>query len=616
MNEQTSRTRRFFSSLFSLVNTVRKGIVNLIFFTLLLLFIIALSADDEKIKVPQQTALVLDFSGDIVEQKHLIDPMNTFVNEALNQPEENPEVLLSDIIDVIKRAQFDDRVKVLVLKLDRMGSSGLTKLDLIAEQLTAFKASGKKIIATGDQYSQNQYYLASFADEIWLNSNGYVLLDGYGRYQLYYKSALDKLDISQHIFRVGTYKSAVEPYMRDDMSAQAKEANQAWLDELWSHYKTNVAKQRGFSVKNFDESVDSLLTKLRAVDGKIADYALQNKWVDHLKSREQVLKDLTTLVGTDKYQRIGFNDYLKTIKPVFPLVNPTTDKVAVIVAKGTILDGKQKPGTIGGDSTAQLLKKARKNKNVKAVVLRVDSPGGSAYASDIIRQEIELIKQAGKPVVASMGTYAASGGYWISAPADKIIAAPTTITGSIGIFGFFMTFEKTLNKLGINTDGVGTTEFAGLGLTRSISPQMHQVFQMSIERGYKDFINLVVNNRNMTFEQVDAIAQGRVWTGNKAKELGLVDELGSLTDAINMAADLAKLGSFDTLIVEQELTPKDKFFESLVGQAMIYLPESTEVNTSAGPIKALLTKLANEFSAVEQLNDPQGIYSLCLTCEL
>ena len=616
MNEQTSRTRRFFSSLFSLVNTVRKGIVNLIFFTLLLLFIIALSADDEKIKVPQQTALVLDFSGDIVEQKHLIDPMNTFVNEALNQPEENPEVLLSDIIDVIKRAQFDDRVKVLVLKLDRMGSSGLTKLDLIAEQLTAFKASGKKIIATGDQYSQNQYYLASFADEIWLNSNGYVLLDGYGRYQLYYKSALDKLDISQHIFRVGTYKSAVEPYMRDNMSAQAKEANQAWLDELWSHYKTNVAKQRGFSVKNFDESVDSLLTKLRAVDGKIADYALQNKWVDHLKSREQVLKDLTTLVGTDKYQRIGFNDYLKTIKPVFPLVNPTTDKVAVIVAKGTILDGKQKPGTIGGDSTAQLLKKARKNKNVKAVVLRVDSPGGSAYASDIIRQEIELIKQAGKPVVASMGTYAASGGYWISAPADKIIAAPTTITGSIGIFGFFMTFEKTLNKLGINTDGVGTTEFAGLGLTRSISPQMHQVFQMSIERGYKDFINLVVNNRNMTFEQVDAIAQGRVWTGNKAKELGLVDELGSLTDAINMAADLAKLGSFDTLIVEQELTPKDKFFESLVGQAMIYLPESTEVNTSAGPIKALLTKLANEFSAVEQLNDPQGIYSLCLTCEL
>ena len=616
MNEQTSRTRRFFSSLFSLVNTVRKGIVNLIFFTLLLLFIIALSADDEKIKVPQQTALVLDFSGDIVEQKHLIDPMNTFVNEALNQPEENPEVLLSDIIDVIKRAQFDDRVKVLVLKLDRMGSSGLTKLDLIAKQLTAFKASGKKIIATGDQYSQNQYYLASFADEIWLNSNGYLLLDGYGRYQLYYKSALDKLDISQHIFRVGTYKSAVEPYMRDDMSAQAKEANQAWLDELWSHYKTNVAKQRGFSVKNFDESVDSLLTKLRAVDGKIADYALQNKWVDHLKSREQVLKDLTTLVGTDKYQRIGFNDYLKTIKPVFPLVNPTTDKVAVIVAKGTILDGKQKPGTIGGDSTAQLLKKARKNKNVKAVVLRVDSPGGSAYASDIIRQEIELIKQAGKPVVASMGTYAASGGYWISAPADKIIAAPTTITGSIGIFGFFMTFEKTLNKLGINTDGVGTTEFAGLGLTRSISPQMHQVFQMSIERGYKDFINLVVNNRNMTFEQVDAIAQGRVWTGNKAKELGLVDELGSLTDAINMAADLAKLGSFDTLIVEQELTPKDKFFESLVGQAMIYLPESTEVNTSAGPIKALLTKLANEFSAVEQLNDPQGIYSLCLTCEL
>lgn len=617
MNEPSTRVGRLLSSLFRLVNILRKTIVNIVFFSLLLIFIVALSADNEQITVPDQTALVLDISGDIVEQKHLVDPMDTFVNEAFDQKPDSQEVLLNDIVEVINSAKSDDRVKVLVLKLERMGSSGLTKLDVIGRQLIDFRESGKKIIAIGDQFNQDQYYLASFADEIWLNPNGYLLLDGYGRYQLYYKSALDKLEISQHIFRVGTYKSAVEPYMRDDMSDAAKEANQAWLDELWAHYKESVAKQRGLSVDNFDESTESLITKLREVDGKIADYALKNQWVDQLKSREAVLNDLTQLVGTPKYQRIGFEDYLKTIKPVFPIKNPTSDKVAIIVAKGTILDGKQKPGIIGGDSTAELLKKARKNKQVKAVVLRVDSPGGSAYASDIIRQEIELLKQSGKPVVASMGTYAASGGYWISAPADKIIAAPTTITGSIGIFGFFMTFENTLSKLGINTDGVGTTEFAGLGLTRALSPQMQQVFQMGIERGYKDFITLVADNRNMTLEQVDTIAQGRVWTGTKAKELGLVDELGDINDAITIAADLAKLDSYDTLLIEQELSSKDRFLESLVGQALVFLPESAETAPySSGPIRKLLNKLASEFTAIEQLNDPQGLYSLCLKCEI
>ncbi|GAA5143881.1 signal peptide peptidase SppA [Thalassotalea piscium] len=625
MNEQTStntskkpsRIGRLFSSIFSLLNTLRKTIVNLVFFTILLVFILALTSDNDKIIVPNETALVLNIRGDVVEQKQLVDPLDSFVNEAFNQTPQNQEVLLNDIVDVIKHAKNDDRVKVLVLKLERMTGSGLTKLDVIAKQLIDFKASGKKIIATGDQYDQNQYYLASFADEVWLNPNGYLLLDGYGRYQLYFKSALDKLEISQHIFRVGTYKSAVEPYMRDDMSDAAKEANKAWLDELWVHYKNNVAKQRGFSVNNFDESLSDIITKLRAVDGKIADYALNNQWVDHLKTREQELSDLTALVGTEKYQHIGFEDYLKTIKPIFPIVNPTTAKVAIVVAKGTILDGKQKPGTIGGDSTAALLKKARENKQVKAVVLRVDSPGGSAYASDIIRQEIELLKKSGKPVVASMGTYAASGGYWISAPADKIIAAPTTITGSIGIFGFFMTFENTLSKLGIHTDGVATTEFAGVGLTREITPQMHEIFQMGIERGYKDFITLVANNRNLTLEEVDTIAQGRVWTGSKAKELGLIDDLGDMNDAINIAAELAKLDSFDTLIVEKELSPRDQFLESLVGQALVYLPEETGTSPySTGPIKKLLNKLAAEFSAVEQLNDPQGIYSLCLTCEI
>jgi protease-4 len=445
-----------------------------------------------------------------------------------------------------------------------------------------------------------------------------MVLDGYGRYQLYYKSALDKLSISQHIFRVGTYKSAVEPYMRNDMSAAAKKANKVWLNDLWSQYKTDVAEQRGFAIDNFDENVDKLVDKITAVDGNVAEYALKNQWVDQLKTREQINQTLNEKLGSSssegKYESINFNDYLFATSDKFPIKDANSSKIAIIVAKGTILNGTQKPGSIGGDSTALLLKKARNNKNVKAVVLRVDSPGGSAYASEIIRLEVELLKKAGKPVVASMGTYAASGGYWISAPADKIIAAPTTITGSIGIFGLFMTFENTLDKLGIHTDGVGTTDLAGFGLTRPLSDGMGKIIQMNINRGYKDFISLVANNRSMTTEQVDAIAQGRVWSGIKAKEIGLVDELGDLNDAIMAAADLAKLQVYDTLLIEKELSPRDKFIKNLFGQANALFPASAI--TSVGPIDGLIGRLKAELNHLNQLNDPQGVYTLCLACEI
>jgi len=575
-------------------------------------------ADNNHVVVPNKSILVLNLYGDIVEQKHQVEPFDAFVGEALQQNQEKPEILLSDITKVIKAAKTDDRIEVLVLKLQNMNRSGLTKMRDIAKAIEHFKTSGKQVIAIGDQYSQDQYYLASYADEIWLDPNGWMILDGYGRYQLYYKSALEKLSISQHIFRVGTYKSAVEPYMRDDMSAAAKDANKVWLNDLWSQYKTDVAKQRHFSIENFDESVDNLVVKLSAVDGNVAEYALNNQWVDQLKTREQINQALKEKLGIksndDEYNHINFDDYLFSITDKFPIQNPNTDKVAVIVAKGTILNGTQKPGNIGGDSTALLLKKARNNNNVKAVVLRVDSPGGSAYASEIIRQEVELLKKSGKPVVASMGTYAASGGYWISAPADKIFAAPTTITGSIGIFGLFMTFENTLSKLGIHTDGVGTTDLAGFGLTRPLSDGMGKIIQMNINRGYKDFISLVANNRNMTIEQVDTIAQGRVWSGVKAKELGLVDELGDLNDAIIAAAEMAELESYETLLIEKELSPRDKFIKNFLGQANALFPSSSV--TSIGPIDAVISKLKTELNQFNQLNDPQGVYTLCIACDV
>jgi protease-4 len=416
------------------------------------------------------------------------------------------------------------------------------------------------------------------------------------------------------------------------MSEAAQQANKLWLTDLWSQYKTDVAQRRDFSIDNFDENIDSLLVKLNSADGNFATYAVDNNWVDQLKSREQVRTGLIDLVGKnskgDSFSQISYKDYISatslTIDKNFakPLA---LDKVAIIVAKGTILDGTQDPGTIGGDSTAKLLQKARYNRNVKAVVLRVDSPGGSAYASEIIRQEVELLKAAGKPVVASMGTYAASGGYWISASADKIFASPATITGSIGIYGMFMTFEDSLSKLGIHTDGVGTTDIAGFGVTRALTPGMASLFQATINRGYNDFLQLVAENRNMTVDEVDNVAQGRVWTGKKAKELGLVDELGTLNDAVVAAAVLANIEQYDTLVIEKEQSPSNKLIQQLLGQSSQLIAvfnnetalDTLAVNTSkTGPFSQIMSLMTQQINQMNQFNDPQGRYMFCNACSV
>jgi protease-4 len=629
MNNNPGVVRRIFSSFWHALTFIRTVAVNLVFFLLLFTFIALVSSGDEQVQVPEKTAIVLNLVGDIVEQKREVDPMQAFLTEAFEQQEEAPEVLLADIIDVIAKAKQDDRVELLVLQLQGMNRAGLTKLQDIANALEDFKTSGKQIIALGDQFSQDQYYLASTANNIWLNPQGYMLLDGFGRFNLYFKSALEKLEINQHIFRVGTFKSAVEPYIRDDMSEAAKEANRLWLADLWLQYKQDVAQRRGFGLENFDENIDSLVSKFSNSGGSFAKYALDNNWVDHLKTRQEMRTELIELVGKNQkgnsYNHITYKNYIAATKSPVEMKDYSSDKIAVIVAKGTILDGTQKPGTIGGDSTAKLLQKARYNDKVKAVVLRVDSPGGSAYASEIIRQEVELLKEAGKPVIASMGTYAASGGYWISAPADKIYAAPSTITGSIGIFGMMMTFEKSLSKMGIYTDGVGTTDIAGFSPTRPLTPGMAELFQLTINKGYQEFIQLVATNRNMTLEQVDAIAQGRVWSGLKAKELGLVDELGNLSDAIEAAAELADVEQYDTLLIEKELSPRSQMLQELLGsssslialiseQSKSFNVEFTDNSVSSQPLSNIVKMMKAELSQINQFNDPQGKYALCVAC--
>lgn len=631
MNALVNLFKRVLAAVWRLFTLTRSVVLNFIFIIFFIGFIAMLNSDNNNVIVPERTALVLNLVGDLVEQKQEVDPLDAFLIEAIGEKEDKPEILLANLLNVIAKAKNDDRVQLLVLQLQGLRSTGLSKLQDVGAALIDFKTSGKKIIALGDQYTQDQYYLASHANDIWLNPQGFMLLDGYGRYKMYFKSALEKLSINQHIFRVGTFKSAVEPFLRDDMSDEAKEANELWLNDLWGQYKQDVAEQRQFGIENFDENIADLLTKFAKAKNSFAEYALANSWVDQLKTRAQMRDELIEMVGENKkgnsYSHIGFKDYLAVVtsnKSLHKSTENTSDKVAVIIAKGNILDGTQKPGSIGGDSTAKLLRKARNNDKVKAVVLRVDSPGGSAFASEIIRQEVELLKAAGKPVIASMGTYAASGGYWISAPADKIYAASSTITGSIGIFGMMMTFEDSLSKLGIHTDGVGTTDIAGFGPTQPLTDGMAQLFQLSINKGYQEFITLVAENRNMTLEQVDAIAQGRVWSGKKAKELGLVDELGNLTDAIVAAAELAKLDKYDTLLIEKEVSERSKLIKRFMGEANSFMSAefglladselTSPTSINAKPMTQFISQLQNEITKMNQFNDPQGIYTLCLAC--
>lgn len=623
--ERPGLLRRFFSGVLRVFKTVRNLVLNLLFLVIFIGFISVMVADDERVEVPPTAALVLNLKGDLVEELKFVDPVEAMLNETAGGSEEEPEVLVRDVVKVIEGATKDDKIKVIVLELSNLGSGSLDKMQSIGRSLEAFKAAGKKVLATGTFYAQNQYYLASYADSINLHPKGTVLLEGYGSYPMYYKSALEKLKISTHVFKVGTYKSAVEPFLRDDMSPEAKEANSAWLNELWATYKQQVAERRGFAVDNFDETFATLYQRISAADGDIAKYALDAKLVDSLKTREQFRQDVIALVGEDKenhtFNQVSFHEYHSLVVPKMQMVNPMTDKVALVIARGSIVDGNAKAGMIGGDSTAKLLRQARLDDKVKAVVLRIDSGGGSAFASEIISEEIRLLKDAGKPVIASMGAVAASGGYWIAAPANEIWAAPTTITGSIGIFALFHTAENAFGTLGLNVDGVGTTELAGfsagLPLFKGLSPDAEKLLQRMIERGYDDFISHVGASRNLEKTAVDKVGQGRVWTGTKALEFGLVDKLGTLEDAIAAAASKASLENFDVWVVEQELTPQQQFVKQLFGEAKALglVPEVTQ-GQQGKAVQRLVTELDLQLSQFSQFNDPNGIYSFCFSCQI
>jgi protease-4 len=526
MNKPPGKIRRVLGFFWNSLSALRRIVGNLLFL-LLVVFLIAVVFFDSDEDVPEGVALILSPEGNIVEQKSETMLSSDIFGEAAKD-----ETLLKDIIDVIDFAKEDERVEVLVLDLRKMKGAGISKLQAIGAGLERFQGSGKQIFAFGDYFNQHQYYLASHADKLYLSPMGGIMLHGFGLYRKYYKAALDKLKIQFHVFKVGTYKSATEPFLRDSMSPYAKEANLAWLNILWDYYKIVVTEQRDLNPQILDDYINNIPSHLTKAGGDAAVMALNLGLVDELKTRDEVREELVELVGKDKdgitFKQIAFDKYLNRIRPALMESAAYDDKIGIVVASGVIMDGEQPAGRIGGDTMADLIVRAREDDQIKALVVRIDSGGGSATASEIISREIELTRRAGKPVFVSMGSIAASGGYWIAAPADQIWATPTTITGSIGIWGAFPTFERSLKSLGITSDGVGTTKLSdAFDPSRPLNDLIAQSMRQIIEQGYRRFIQRVAEGRNMQPEAVEKIAQGRVWAGTTAKELGLVDEIGS-----------------------------------------------------------------------------------------
>ncbi|NOI66345.1 signal peptide peptidase SppA [Vibrio sp. 99-8-1] len=606
-----------FKGIWKVINFIRLAIFNLFFFFVLAMIYFGYQQSQKLPSAPaiqEASALVLNLSGPIVEQRRYINPMDSLTGSLFGQDMPKESVLF-DIVETIRHAAKDDNISGLVLSLREMPETNLTKLRYIAKAINQFKASGKPVYAIGEFYSQSQYYLASYADKIYLSPIGAVMLRGYGSYPLYYKTLLEKLDINTHVFRVGTYKSAIEPFIRDNMSEEAKQSASAWLSQLWGAYVSDVASNRQINHNAINPSMAEFLEKLQATNGDLAKFAVDNGLVDALATRQQIRAELADAFGKegkDSYKAISYYDYQLTQNSNY---DSDADDIAVVVASGTIIDGKQPRGSVGGDTVAALLRQARNDDDIKAVVLRVDSPGGSVFASEVIRNEVAAIKATGKPIVVSMSSVAASGGYWISMNADRIIAQPTTLTGSIGIFSVITTFEKSLNELGVYSDGVGTTPFSGVGITRGISEQAGQAIQLGIENGYQRFISLVSDSRNLAIEKVDAVAQGRVWTGFDAMSAGLVDQMGDFDDAISAAAELANMEEYNLYWVEEPLSTTEQFLQELTDNIRIttgiditqHLPEA---------LVPLSKQVIADSELLSTLNDPKGFYSVCLTCSV
>ncbi|MEB6335979.1 signal peptide peptidase SppA [Serratia rhizosphaerae] len=596
-----------------LLNFVREFILNLFLIVLILIGVgIYFAFQSTPPAESTRGALLVNLSGVVVDQpsmkNRLLQRSREFLGASASELQENS---LFDLVDSIRKAKDDKNITGLVLQLNDFAGADQPSLQYIGKALREFRDSGKPIYAIGDSYNQTQYYLASYANKIYLSPQGNVDLHGFATNNLYYKTLLDKLKVSTNIFRVGTYKSAVEPLLRDDMSPAAREADSRWIGNQWQNYLDTVAANRQITPQQLFPGAAGVLSGLQAAQGDTAKYALDNKLVDELASRTVMENKLVKAFGwnkqTNDFNAISIYDYQPAPTP------EQGGQIAVVFANGAIMDGQQTPGTVGGDTTAAELRQARLDPKVKAIVLRVNSPGGSVSASEVIRSELAAARAAGKPVVVSMGGMAASGGYWISTPANYIIASPSTLTGSIGIFGVINTYQDTLGSIGVHTDGVATSPLADLAVTKALPPEFAQMMQLNIENGYKRFIGLVADSRKMTPEQVDKIAQGHVWTGSDAKTNGLVDQLGDFDDAVKKAAELAKLKQWQLNWFVDSPSMADMVLSQFGVSIHAMLPAAIQSMLPA-PLASVAMAMKEQPGLFNNMNDPQNRYAICLTC--
>jgi protease-4 len=603
--------RRVLRAFWNGITRLRLALSNLLFLLVLaLLYFVYVGRSP--LPFPERAALLVNPVGTVVDQKSYVDPLQAL----LGRPSPlNNEVLLRDIIDAIELAAGDPGINALVLELDDLLSLGTSKTQEVAVAVEAFRASGKPVIALGDYYTQGQYLLASHADTVIVHPLGGVALEGFASYRQHFREALEKLSVSMHVFHAGEFKSAAEPLVRDDMSEGEKAITSRWLNEVWRQYTGTVEAQRELAAGTVDDFVNRYDEHLAAHAGNLAEASLAQGLVDEIMTRAAANDYLVELVGASdsegRYEAVTFAQYAARKRPH---QKPGDGTVAVVTAEGNILDGDHPPGSIGGDSLARQLRSLREREDVKAVVLRVNSGGGSAFASEIIRQAILDLQAEGMPLVVSMGAVAGSGGYYIAAGADEVIATPATITGSIGVFAAFPTFERLLDRFGVHSDGVATTELAGgARLDRPLSPVVERAVQLTVQRIYDDFIALVADGREMDPAAVDAVAQGRVWSAADAVEQGLVDRLGTLDDAVVSAAGLAGLTQYRVEFVEPALSPREMLMRQFTDRAHAW-GLFGRGHAAAAPLARLVEPLLSSLDALDLRGDPAQTYLLCLPC--
>jgi protease-4 len=600
------------------LNTLRQ-VLHLVLLLILFIGVLVGLAGGVAPVVPSTAALLISPGGVLVEQLEG-SPLDRAIAELDNQVE--PQTLVREVIESLEHAAGDDRIEAVVLELDGLESGGLAKLQGVGQAIDKVRAAGKKVIAFGNGYTRDQYYLASRADEVVMHDLGMVWLEGYEYYRMFFRSALEKLYIDVNVFKVGEFKSFVEPFTRDDMSAEDREASQRWVGALWSAWGHDVAEARALEQADLDAYTNDFATRIESAEGHAAQAALDARLVDRLMTRPEFDEYMAGIVGPGEaddgsYSAIDFQDYLAATALERKLAEPHERNIAIIVASGEIVDGEAPPGTVGGDTLAWQIRESRMDDSIGAVVLRIDSPGGSMFASQVINDELESLKAAGKPLVASMSSVAASGGYYIAMPADEIWASSSTITGSIGVGALLPTVQRGLEQLGIHVDGFGTTKLAGqLRLDRPLGEDARRVLTASVEDAYRIFVGQVAAARDMTAERADSIARGRVWIGADGKELGLVDSLGGLDDAVRAAASRAGLeeGSYGRTYIEPELS----FSQQLAAE---FIMRTVRVLTALGLrdpevvpstlLRRVMRSIDRELKALTALNDPRSLYYHC-----